>query len=262
MCVQMIDTVTAPGAQPFGVQLKAMMDVEGRYQPKPSGLRLIESSQDNGLRMTSRLRELEVKDLLSLTRFFGFSSDTFSLAISLLDRFLSVMKVRKYTEIWILSSVSKINILWPDFISSPIDPTQAPVLCGPVLLLHRSEVLGRGEERAPGQRPDPHQSESLHRVWHDEDGEDHHGEALLEGEGPHGPPLSPPLSQLHPGAAGRWEVRTDGHINLRGPAVTQQDYSYSTKMCLFIFGFEENTRQKYFWGRRAQSCLKSWKPST
>ncbi|KAM3612714.1 uncharacterized protein V6R79_013220 [Siganus canaliculatus] len=90
----MIDTVTGPGAQPFAVQLKALTDLEGRYQPKLTGLRLIESSQDNGLRMTARLRELEVKDLLSLTRFFGFSSDTFSLAISLLDRFLSVMKIQ------------------------------------------------------------------------------------------------------------------------------------------------------------------------
>ncbi|XP_039975417.1 cyclin-G1 [Xiphias gladius] len=90
----MIDTVTGPGAQPFAVQLKALTDLEGRYQPKLSGLRFIEGAQDNGLRMTSRLRELEVKDLLSLTRFFGFSSETFSLAISLLDRFLSVMKIQ------------------------------------------------------------------------------------------------------------------------------------------------------------------------
>jgi len=90
----MIDTVTAPGALPFAVQLKALMDVEGRYMPKLTGLRLIEGAQDNGLRMTTRLRELEVKDLLSLTRFFGFSSETFSLAISLLDRFLSVMKIQ------------------------------------------------------------------------------------------------------------------------------------------------------------------------
>ncbi|KAM6923733.1 cyclin-G1 [Xenentodon cancila] len=90
----MIDTVTGPGTQPFAVQLKALMDLEGRYQPKLSGLRLIEGTQDNGLRMTTRLRELEVKDLLSLSRFFGFSSETFSLAVSLLDRFLSVMKIQ------------------------------------------------------------------------------------------------------------------------------------------------------------------------
>ncbi|XP_026186205.1 cyclin-G1 isoform X1 [Mastacembelus armatus] len=91
---QMIDTVTEPGAQLFAVQLKALTDLEARYQPKLSGLRLIEGTPDNGLRMTTRLRELEVKDLLSLTRFFGFSSETFSLAISLLDRFLSVMKIQ------------------------------------------------------------------------------------------------------------------------------------------------------------------------
>ncbi|XP_038155037.1 cyclin-G1 [Cyprinodon tularosa] len=88
----MIDTVT--GAQAFAVQVKGLLDLEGRYQPKLTGLRLIETAQDNGLRMTSRLRELEVKDLLYRCRFFGFSSETFSLAVSLLDRFLSVMKIQ------------------------------------------------------------------------------------------------------------------------------------------------------------------------
>lgn len=88
----MIDTVK--GAQAFSVQVKGLMDLEGRYQPKLTGLRLIETAQDNGLRMTTRLRELEVKDLLYLCRFFGFSSETFSLAVSLLDRFLSIMKIQ------------------------------------------------------------------------------------------------------------------------------------------------------------------------
>ncbi|XP_014855571.1 PREDICTED: cyclin-G1 [Poecilia mexicana] len=88
----MIDTVT--GAQAFAVKVKDLMDLEGRCQPKLTGLRLIETAQDNGLRMTTRLRELEVKDLLYLCRFFGFSSETFSLAVSLLDRFLSVMKIQ------------------------------------------------------------------------------------------------------------------------------------------------------------------------
>jgi len=91
----MIDTVTgAEAVVPFAVQLKALMEKEGRYQPKLSGLRFIEGAHDNGLRMTTRLREFEVKDLLSLTRFFGFSSETFSLAVNLLDRFLSVMKIQ------------------------------------------------------------------------------------------------------------------------------------------------------------------------
>jgi len=92
----MIDTVTGSGPVPFAAQLKALVDREGHYQPKLSGMRLIEGANDNGLRMTARLREFEVKDLLSLTRFFGFCSETFSLAVSLLDRFLSVMKVRKW----------------------------------------------------------------------------------------------------------------------------------------------------------------------
>lgn len=111
----MIDTVTVPGALPFATQLKTLMDLEGRYQPKLSGLRIIDSAQDNGLRMTARLRELEVKDLLSLTRFFGFSSETFSLATSLLDRFLSVMKV--CTEMFktdiLLTSVKLLIIVFP-----------------------------------------------------------------------------------------------------------------------------------------------------
>lgn len=90
----MLHTVTGPGALPFAVQLKALTDQEFRYQPKLSGLRIIETAHDNCLRMTARLREYEVKDLLSLTRFFGFSAETFSLAVNLLDRFLAVMKVR------------------------------------------------------------------------------------------------------------------------------------------------------------------------
>ncbi|XP_042560852.1 cyclin-G1 [Clupea harengus] len=90
----MIDTLSGPGALPFAVQLKALIDQEGRFQPKLCGLRLIETAQDNGHRMTVKLREFEVKDLLSLTQFFGFSAETFSLAVSLLDRFLAVMKIQ------------------------------------------------------------------------------------------------------------------------------------------------------------------------
>lgn len=89
----MIDTLSGPDALPFAVQLKALVDQEGRFQPKLCGLRIIETAQDNGLRMTVKLRDFEVRDLLSLTRFFGFCSETFSLAVSLLDRFLAVMKV-------------------------------------------------------------------------------------------------------------------------------------------------------------------------
>nr|KAF6477929.1 hypothetical protein HJG59_010822 [Molossus molossus] len=44
--------------------------------------------------MTARLRDFAVKDLLSLTQFFGFNTETFSLAVNLLDRVLSKMKVQ------------------------------------------------------------------------------------------------------------------------------------------------------------------------
>ncbi|XP_072524028.1 cyclin-G1 [Salminus brasiliensis] len=90
----MIDKVTGSEALPFAVQLKAFLEQEARYQPKLCGLRILESAHDNGLRMTAKLRDFEVKDLLSLTRFFGFSAETFSLAVSLLDRFLAVMKIQ------------------------------------------------------------------------------------------------------------------------------------------------------------------------
>lgn len=203
----MLDTVT-PVTQPFPVQLKTLLDLEGRYQPKLSGLRLIDGAQDNGLRMTTRLRELEVKDLLSLSRFFGFCSETFSLAVSLLDRFLSVMKVCKTCHIKSLKILFVCYLYWWRHPSRfPTDSTQAPVLRRPVLLLHRRESLGGGEERAAGQRPDPHQSEPLHGVGHDPDGEDHHGEAPLEGEGPDSSALPSPVSRSRPGAARRREVR-------------------------------------------------------
>ncbi|XP_066523062.1 cyclin-G1 [Hoplias malabaricus] len=90
----MIDRVIGTEVQPFAVQLKTLLDQEARHQPNLCGLRLLESAHDNGLRMTAKLRDFEVTDLLSLSRFFGFSSETFSLAVSLLDRFLSVMKIQ------------------------------------------------------------------------------------------------------------------------------------------------------------------------
>ncbi|XP_069754313.1 cyclin-G1 [Narcine bancroftii] len=75
-------------------QLNAHLEQEPKYQPRISGLKVIESAHENGIRMTVHLRDLEVKDLLSLSQFFGFCTDTFVLAISLLDRFLGLMKVQ------------------------------------------------------------------------------------------------------------------------------------------------------------------------
>ncbi|XP_060692856.1 cyclin-G1 [Hemiscyllium ocellatum] len=75
-------------------QLNVQLEQEPKYQPRISGLKVIESAHENGIRMTMRLREFEVKDLLSLSQFFGFSTDAFVLAVSLLDRFLGLMKVQ------------------------------------------------------------------------------------------------------------------------------------------------------------------------
>ncbi|KAB5565408.1 hypothetical protein PHYPO_G00241040 [Pangasianodon hypophthalmus] len=91
---KMIDTVSGAEALPFALQLKALLEQEVRCQPKLCGLRVLESAHDNGMRMTVKMRDFEMKDLLSLTRFFGFSAETFSLAVSLLDRFLSLMKIQ------------------------------------------------------------------------------------------------------------------------------------------------------------------------
>lgn len=92
----MIDTPAGgPGPQP-ALQLPAMLEQELRAQPRAAGLRLLEAAHDTGLRMTARLRDFQVKDLLSLTQFFGFRTETFSLAVNFLDRFLSKMKVRVF----------------------------------------------------------------------------------------------------------------------------------------------------------------------
>lgn len=90
----MIDTLVTSEAQDLLHQLNLLLEQELKCQPKACGLRLIETTHDNGLRMTARLRDFEVKDLLSLTQFFGFNTETFSLSVNLLDRFLAKMKVQ------------------------------------------------------------------------------------------------------------------------------------------------------------------------
>uniref|UniRef100_A0A8C5LMC4 Cyclin-like domain-containing protein n=1 Tax=Jaculus jaculus TaxID=51337 RepID=A0A8C5LMC4_JACJA len=87
----MIEVLTT-NSQKVLHQPNTLLEQESRCRPKVCGLKLIESSHDNGLRMTARLRDFEVKNLLSLTQFFGFDTETFSLAVNLLDRFLSKMK--------------------------------------------------------------------------------------------------------------------------------------------------------------------------
>uniref|UniRef100_A0A8C2W514 Cyclin-like domain-containing protein n=1 Tax=Chinchilla lanigera TaxID=34839 RepID=A0A8C2W514_CHILA len=90
----MIEVLTTTDSQKLLHQLNTLLEQEARCQPKVYCLRLIESAHNNGLRMTARLRDFEVKDRLSLTQFFGFYTETFFLAVNLLDRFLSKMKVQ------------------------------------------------------------------------------------------------------------------------------------------------------------------------
>uniref|UniRef100_A0A8D0B953 Cyclin G1 n=1 Tax=Salvator merianae TaxID=96440 RepID=A0A8D0B953_SALMN len=90
----MIETFATSETQELLRQLNVLLEQELRCQPKIFGLRIIESAHDNGVRMTAKLRDFEVKDLLSLTQFFGFGTETFSLAVNYLDRFLSKMKVQ------------------------------------------------------------------------------------------------------------------------------------------------------------------------
>lgn len=48
-----------------------------------------------------RLRNAKVEDLRSLTNFFGFCTETFVLAVNILDRFLALMKVFNHFCIYI-----------------------------------------------------------------------------------------------------------------------------------------------------------------
>ncbi|EHB06799.1 Cyclin-G1 [Heterocephalus glaber] len=82
----MIEVLTITDSKKLLHQLNILLEQEARCQLKVCGLRLIESAHDNGLRMTSGLRNFEVKDLLSLMQFFGFDTETFSLAVKLPDR--------------------------------------------------------------------------------------------------------------------------------------------------------------------------------
>ncbi|XP_053574558.1 cyclin-G1 isoform X2 [Bombina bombina] len=57
----MIETLVTSEAQELLYQLNSLLEQEIKCQPKACGLRLIETSHDNGLRMTARLRDFEVQ---------------------------------------------------------------------------------------------------------------------------------------------------------------------------------------------------------
>ncbi|KAJ7411875.1 Cyclin-G2 [Pitangus sulphuratus] len=75
-------------------QLNLHLELEGRFQPREKGLSLIEAAAENENTLCPRQRNAKVEDLWSLTNFFGFTTETFVLAVNILDRFLALMKVK------------------------------------------------------------------------------------------------------------------------------------------------------------------------
>lgn len=81
-----------------GVQLFRLLNLyleqEQRFQPREKGLSLIEAASENDNTLCPRLRNVKVEDLRSLANFFGSRTETFVLAVNILDRFLALMKVK------------------------------------------------------------------------------------------------------------------------------------------------------------------------
>ncbi|XP_073196552.1 cyclin-G2 isoform X3 [Lepidochelys kempii] len=75
-------------------QLNLHLEQELKFQPREKGLSLIERTAENENTLCPRLRNAKVEDLWSLTSFFGFTTETFVLAVNILDRFLALMKVK------------------------------------------------------------------------------------------------------------------------------------------------------------------------
>ncbi|XP_068429808.1 cyclin-G2 [Clinocottus analis] len=75
-------------------ELRVNYEQEVYYRPKETGLRLIESTTGDDSRISAKGRNAKVEDLWSLTSFFGYSTQTFVLAVNLLDRFLAMIRVQ------------------------------------------------------------------------------------------------------------------------------------------------------------------------
>ncbi|TWW66895.1 cyclin-G2-like [Takifugu rubripes] len=75
-------------------ELRLNYEQEVHYLPKKTGLSLIESSVQGESRISAKCRDAKVEDLWSLTSFFGYSTQTFVLAVNLLDRFLAMMRIQ------------------------------------------------------------------------------------------------------------------------------------------------------------------------
>ncbi|XP_008422791.1 cyclin-G2 [Poecilia reticulata] len=75
-------------------ELRVNYEQEANFLPRETGLNLIVSAQQSGGQITARSRDVTVEDLWSLTSFFGYSTQSFVQAVSLLDRFLAMMRVQ------------------------------------------------------------------------------------------------------------------------------------------------------------------------
>ncbi|XP_063319764.1 cyclin-G2 [Pelmatolapia mariae] len=75
-------------------ELRVNCEQEVHYLPKVTGLSAIESTAPGDSRISAKCRDAKVEDLWSLTSFFGYSTQTFVLAVNLLDRFLAMMKIQ------------------------------------------------------------------------------------------------------------------------------------------------------------------------
>ncbi|KAM8872517.1 cyclin-G2 [Synchiropus splendidus] len=75
-------------------ELRQNHDQEVHYLPKETGLSLIESSSQGDCRISAKCRDAKVEDLWSLNSFFGYTTQTFVLAVNLLDRFLAMMRIQ------------------------------------------------------------------------------------------------------------------------------------------------------------------------
>ncbi|XP_077478873.1 cyclin-G2 [Stigmatopora argus] len=75
-------------------ELWANYELEVYYLPKETGLSLIESTDQMDGRISAKCRNAKVEDLWSLTSFFGYTTQTFVLAVNLLDRFLAMMRIQ------------------------------------------------------------------------------------------------------------------------------------------------------------------------
>ncbi|XP_047228431.1 cyclin-G2 [Girardinichthys multiradiatus] len=75
-------------------ELRVNYEQEADFLPNGKGLNLIVSAQHSADQITAKCRNVKVEDLWSLTSFFGYSTQTFVLAVSLLDRFLAMTRVQ------------------------------------------------------------------------------------------------------------------------------------------------------------------------